>query len=154
MKKLAAVLSIVIAALILLLAFSEIKSHQSVRAYQLLAAAVSEKNNGGLWIWDFSKEEIFWDEKLLEIFGIDDPNYAPTYDKWLELVHPEDRDRVDTICAQSKFHGGAYRMSYRIKTPGGQLRSIIEVAATDTFHGEMVGLCFLESIESYSEEND
>jgi PAS domain S-box-containing protein len=51
----------------------------------------------GTWDWDVATNEIIWSPMFREIFGIanDEP---PSVRLFLERLHPQDRDAVDTLC--------------------------------------------------------
>jgi PAS domain S-box-containing protein len=54
----------------------------------------------GMWDWDLLIDELTWSPTCKAIFG--KPPDAPiSYSLFLELVHPEDRTRVDVVCKQA-----------------------------------------------------
>jgi PAS domain S-box-containing protein len=59
----------------------------------------------GMWRWDAVKDEVSWDARMLEIFGV--PNEPRTSGAYIELVHPDDRERVAQAIAKA-LDGGTY----------------------------------------------
>lgn len=51
----------------------------------------------GMWRWDLRTNVVDWDERVLEIVGASKP---PSFEDFLELVHPDDRDRLKTIFSE------------------------------------------------------
>ena len=43
----------------------------------------------GVWDWDLRTENILWDEKMYEIYGLPQ-NLSITYQRWANAVPPED----------------------------------------------------------------
>jgi PAS domain S-box-containing protein len=77
----------------------------------------------GFWEWDVTAGQVNWSDRNRALFGLgpDDPVSSRRY---LELVHPDDRDEVRTTfeAARARPQGGAYSMEHRIVTPAGELR--------------------------------
>jgi PAS domain S-box-containing protein len=47
----------------------------------------------GTWDWDLRTQVLIWDERCKEMFGLP-PDLAMTYERFLEALHPDDRQRV------------------------------------------------------------
>jgi PAS domain S-box-containing protein len=77
----------------------------------------------GFWEWDVRAGQVNWSDRNRALFGLgpDDPVSSQRY---LELVHPDDRDEVRTTfaAARARPQGGAYSMEHRVVTPAGELR--------------------------------
>ena len=80
----------------------------------------------GMWDWDLPADELTWSPMCKAIFG--KPADAPvSYPIFLELLHPDDRTRVDALCKQA-IHPGArapYDVEYRVLWPDGSTRWIL-----------------------------
>jgi PAS domain S-box-containing protein len=77
----------------------------------------------GVWDWDLRTNQVYWDEKMFEIYGLPQLDPMP-YERWLKTVHPEDLARVmefrKTIVA-NKSHGA---IEFRIAKQNGTRRYI------------------------------
>jgi diguanylate cyclase (GGDEF)-like protein/PAS domain S-box-containing protein len=62
---------------------------------QRLAQAV-EAGRVGRWALDRRTSDVVWDATLCDILGVDTPHRS-SLATWLDLVHPEDRDRVAAV---------------------------------------------------------
>ena len=51
----------------------------------------------GWWIYEISEDESFWSDTLYEICGVNPQEYAGTYEAFRELVHPEDRPKLQQL---------------------------------------------------------
>jgi PAS domain S-box-containing protein len=78
--------------------------------------------------WAFNDSGHYWSEELYKIYGLDPQNGAPTVERYLELIHPQDRTSMaETIKRMQEEHCGFDQIE-RIVRPDGQLRYIRAVA--------------------------
>jgi PAS domain S-box-containing protein len=78
----------------------------------------------GAFEWDLVTRELRWDERLLELFGLDEISFGGTIEAFNKLVHPEDLDRVSSALLRAVETCGEYAAEYRIVLPDGGLRWI------------------------------
>ena len=98
-----------------------------------MAAALSEQRRRlevaveatglGFWEWDVEAGQVNWSERNRALYGLG-PDEPVSTQRYLELVHPEDRDeaRAAFAAARDRPQGGAYSLEHRIVTPAGELR--------------------------------
>lgn len=112
-----------------------LRERESSTRLSLLASGV------GTWTWWPARDEVFWDEALCKIFGVE-PREAPrTRDDYLALVHPEDRAEAAESIARSIASRAFDGMAHRIVRPDGTVRHVIAqgVAQLDE-HGQLEAL--------------
>jgi PAS domain S-box-containing protein len=78
----------------------------------------------GAFEWDLVTRDLKWDDRLLELFGLDERSFGGTIEAFNERVHPEDRARVGHALQHAIDTCGEYVAEYRILTPGGEVRWI------------------------------
>ncbi|MEK6252534.1 MAG: EAL domain-containing protein [Actinomycetota bacterium] len=49
----------------------------------------------GNWEWDIRSDQVTWSDELYRIFGVQRDKFAASFEAYLELVHPHDRQRVN-----------------------------------------------------------
>jgi PAS domain S-box-containing protein len=49
----------------------------------------------GSWEWDVPANSVWWSDELYRIYGLEPLSIDPSYDDFLERVHPDDRASVD-----------------------------------------------------------
>jgi PAS domain S-box-containing protein len=49
----------------------------------------------GSWEWDIPADSVWWSDQLYRIYGMEPGDVTPTYESFLERVHPDDRESVD-----------------------------------------------------------
>ena len=82
----------------------------------------------GTLIWDIRAELITWSEGIYHVLGVDSEQEALTFERYLSLVHPEDRERIAQYIQESvddmlELHR-EYRVEHRVITPRGEVRWI------------------------------
>ena len=49
----------------------------------------------GSWEWDIPNNVVWWSDELYRIYGLESRSIVPSYEDFLERVHPDDRTDVD-----------------------------------------------------------
>lgn len=78
----------------------------------------------GAWEWDLVTGDLRFDDRLLELFGLDDGTFGGTIDAFTDIVHVEDRARVVAALDRAIAMRGEYAAEYRIHLPDGRVRWI------------------------------
>jgi len=79
--------------------------------------------NLGSWEWPVGSDAVEWSPELHEIFGVP-ADETVTFDRYRELLHPEDRDRVLETVQRAVETGEGYQFEHRIVRPDGALRHL------------------------------
>ncbi|HEY2356918.1 MAG TPA: PAS domain-containing protein [Phenylobacterium sp.] len=101
-----------------------------------------EATSLGFWEWDIEAGTVNWSDRNKELYGL--PLDAQlSVARYLELVHPEDVDKVRAAFQQArdKPNGGDYSLEHRIVTPAGEVRWILvhgRVATNDAGGARLV----------------
>ena len=98
-------------------------SEQRLREAQRVA-------NIGSWDLDHTTGELLWSDQVFRIFEISPPDFNGTYGRFLDFVHPEDRDRVHQTYQQALAQSSRYHCIHRILTPQGQIKHVHERGET------------------------
>jgi PAS domain S-box-containing protein len=75
----------------------------------------------GTYVWDMVRDTHYWSEQTKQLFGVE-PTDGFNFESVLELIHPEDRERVGNKTQESISHGKDYTVEYRVKRPDGSYR--------------------------------
>jgi diguanylate cyclase (GGDEF)-like protein/PAS domain S-box-containing protein len=49
----------------------------------------------GSWEWDIPNNKVIWSDELFRIYGLEPGEIEPTYERFLDRIHPDDREAVD-----------------------------------------------------------
>lgn len=88
----------------------QIEYHKQ-RSEQLLYAAESAEI--GLWSWDLSDNTVYSTPKCNELFEINSYEMI-SYDSFVEILHPDDRSKVEGILQNSLQNGTEYDEHFRV----------------------------------------
>ncbi len=55
---------------------------------------ISKATNDVIWDWDLVNETLWWGEGIQKVFGFPATEVKDTIDWWVELLHPDDKQRV------------------------------------------------------------
>lgn len=86
--------------------------------------------NMGSWEHDFETHELRWSDEVYRIFGVDPGRFDPATDSFLDLVHPDDRDRVGGAFDRFATESGTYEIEHSIVCPDGRIKRVREHART------------------------
>ncbi|MDF1540506.1 MAG: PAS domain S-box protein [Candidatus Thorarchaeota archaeon] len=98
----------------------------ALRTSQALLAEAQRIAHLGSWDWDVINDVDIWSEETCRIFGVDYEDFTPSYEKFLQLIHPEDRDRVRKAIQEALNEGISYSIDHRIVRPDGTIRTVHE----------------------------
>jgi len=91
----------------------------SQERYELAARGAS----GGLWDWNLRTDELYYSPRWKTMLGYEEDEIEPTLHAWLELVHDEDRSRVDRRLREHLAGKTAlFEDTYRIRAKSGEYR--------------------------------
>ena len=84
----------------------------------------------GIWEQDYPTGKLWWSDKTFEIFGLKPEETGLSMDRFLKLVHPDDRRKV--LDETEKFYESLgnypYRVEYRLYRADGEQRYVREFA--------------------------
>jgi PAS domain S-box-containing protein len=120
-------------------------SEQALREQRTLLAEAQKLAGVGCWEWNPASGRVSWSDELFQIYGVDPAGTTPSFESYLELVHPEDRAATGATVARALIDSRGFSIDERIVRPNGevrQLRSHGEVVCDDAGRPlKMVGAC-------------
>jgi PAS domain S-box-containing protein len=75
----------------------------------------------GTWVWDIRSGEIHWSDNLEPLHGLAAGTFGGTYEDFLLLVHPDDRDLLRATVTQSVETLAPYELEFRVLWPDGSV---------------------------------
>ncbi|MFH7244444.1 MAG: PAS domain S-box protein [Spirulina sp.] len=88
-----------------------------------------EAGDYGIWDWDLVHDAI-WDERMYEIYGLQDLDRPVTYQDWRDQVHPDDLDAVEAQLQAAVQDKVTFNVEFRIVRPDGELRWLRSITST------------------------
>ena len=119
----------IIAAMGYELSYDLLRAAQLAQRFQASEAALRESEarinlaanaaNFGLWFWNIRDDKLSVTEKWRKLFGFTESE-PMSFARLLQIVHPEDRERIKQLVQQMfENAGGEYESEYRITRPDG-----------------------------------
>jgi PAS domain S-box-containing protein len=78
--------------------------------------------NMGDYDWHVATDTNRWSDQLYRIYGYEPQTFNASYDRFLDHIHPDDREKVQAIHQQAYATGEPYEMVERIVRPDGSTR--------------------------------
>jgi serine phosphatase RsbU (regulator of sigma subunit) len=96
----------------------------------------------GAFVWDLVDDRLRWDERLLDLFGLDEDSFGGNIEAFNRCVHPDDLPQVSEALERAISTCGEYDAEYRVVLPDGAIRWIAARgrALTDGHGGPAVRL--------------
>jgi PAS domain S-box-containing protein len=120
---------VIVAAMGYELSYDLFRAAQLAQRFQASEAALRESEarinlatnaaNLGLWVWNIGDDELWVTEKWRRLFGFAESEPV-NFGQLLQVVHPEDRERMkQTVQDMLEHGGGEHESEYRITRPDG-----------------------------------
>ncbi len=91
----------------------------------------------GHWEIDLHSGTLQWSDQLFRLLGSKPQSFRPNWQRLLDRVHPDDRQRVAEAQRQARVHKGSYTLDYRLLLEDGSLKYVHERCQTQfDDHGE------------------
>jgi PAS domain S-box-containing protein len=103
------------------------RAEEALRKSEAYLAEGQKLSHTGSGSWNVATGEMFWSQETYRIYGFDPPKATPSYDLFLEIVHPEDRLFVDQSLESVVRERSEYDIEFRIVRPDGSVRYIHSV---------------------------
>jgi signal transduction histidine kinase len=103
----------------------------ALREQRTLLAEAQKLAGLGCWEWDPVSGRVTWSDEMYSIYGVPPGEFRPSFESYLERIHPEDRARAAATVALALMDNRAFSMDERIVRPDGRVRQLRS-------HGEVV----------------
>ena len=97
-------------------------TEQALREQRTLLAEAQKVAGLGSWEWDPDTGRVSWSSELYRILGVLPQDLAPSFENYLERVHPDDRQQSGAMVARALMDSRGFSMLERIVRPGGEVR--------------------------------
>ncbi|MBF0184967.1 MAG: response regulator [Magnetococcales bacterium] len=84
----------------------------------------------GSWELDLHSNSLKWSEEVFRIFEMDPRYFAASYEGFIALVHPDDRELVNQTYLQSVRNQTSYNLEHRLLFSDGRLKHVHERGET------------------------
>ncbi|WP_343462924.1 diguanylate cyclase [Pantoea sp.] len=93
---------------------SELKQSEQVNRRLMERITLANEAGGiGVWEWNRLSGEMLWDKRTYALFGLG-VDQLPTFELWLSLIDPAEREGVMSVVQQAIEQRSAFHLEYRI----------------------------------------
>ncbi|MFA9388902.1 MAG: PAS domain S-box protein [Prolixibacteraceae bacterium] len=77
------------------------KATEEVKRVSMRLALATSAGGVGVWDLDILNNDLIWDSKMHELYGVEKKNFDHIYSKWLSTLHPDDLERTNDEIQQA-----------------------------------------------------
>ncbi len=110
---------------VLRLRLAHTQAEQTLRESEERLRLAHEAANSGAWEWDLRTGENVWSEELWRVYGLEPHGVRPSYEAWLQLVHPDDQQRAEQTVQNAARNGTELECEFRVRDPDGAERWLL-----------------------------
>jgi PAS domain S-box-containing protein len=93
----------------------------------------------GSWAWDpVAEKTVYWSEEMFRIFAFDAQDGLPSAERFLERIHPEDRDKLNEVLRNAVLTKTEYAHDHRLVLPDGTVKNIHAIGHPILDSGEVL----------------
>ena len=85
----------------------------------------------GNWELNHRNNTLHWSDGIFEIFELEKNNFTVTYEAFLNAIHPDDREKVNTSYTESLLNKIPYEISHRLLLRNGRIKWVNEICRTE-----------------------
>ncbi len=85
----------------------------------------------GNWEFDLRTGHLSWSDEIFHIFEIDKNRFNPSYELFMEVIHPDDRESVNKAYQESLKSRQKYTIDHRLLMEDGRIKWVREVGDTE-----------------------
>lgn len=107
----------------------------------------------GNWLTDFRANFIYWSDEIYNIFGLNKEQWTNRHNTFFDIVHPDDRERVEQELQRALCGDGQFAVEHRIVRPDGGMRSVLERGQVE-FDEQGEPLRMLGTVQDITEQRE
>ena len=85
----------------------------------------------GSWDLDLTNNDLQWSKETFRIFEVNSSLHKPSYESFIGLVHPDDKEYVNQCHLDSLKHALDYNIEHRLLMPDGRIKYVVEQCDTE-----------------------
>jgi PAS domain S-box-containing protein len=98
------------------------RQEQALREVRQRLAEAQAIAHVGSWEWDIADDHVRWSDELHRLFGVPG-DVRLVYESFLDLVHPDERERVEAVIGEAVTERRSYEFEARVIRADGEERN-------------------------------
>jgi PAS domain S-box-containing protein len=112
-----------------LCSLKDVTDHRRAEAALLSAMErlhlAQEAARAGSWEWDLDTNENIWSKELYKVYGLEPYGVTPSYEAWINTIHPEDREKASRAVRTAASEGSDIHAEWRVIDQKGEERWLL-----------------------------
>jgi len=104
--------------------FDRKSAQENLRRSEAFLAEGQRISHTGSWSWNVSSGKVTWSAEHFRIFGFDPEKTEPSFQLFLETVHPEDRSFIERSLDEAVREKRGFDMEFRIALADGTVKHV------------------------------
>lgn len=100
------------------------RAENALRKSQVSLAEAQRLAHLGNGEWQILSNEVLWSDEIYRIFGLTPRGCRPSFEAYLQAVHPADRQRAKQAFKDALRQGKPYKIGHRVIRPDGSERFV------------------------------
>jgi len=100
------------------------RAEMALRRSEGFLAEGQRISHTGSWTWNVSSGEVTWSEEHFRIFGFDSEKTEPSFQLFMETVHPEDRSFIKERLDEAIREKIGFNLEFRLALPDGAIKHV------------------------------
>lgn len=100
----------------------DMSAHRDILAYIRQSTFILSAANIACWYFDFSNDDLYWDEKMYAFHGISKTELSGQIVNWLEWIHPDDHEKFNMSLIRAITGEDELSVEYRLLSANEQNR--------------------------------
>lgn len=92
------------------------------RGETLRLSLALEAAQAGIWDWDLRTNKNLWSDELWAVYGLEPHSCEPSYEAWLKVIYPEDREQAERTVQLAARNGTELKVEWRVVDNDGSIR--------------------------------
>ena len=98
------------------------RAEEKLRGSEAFLAEGQRISRTGTWSWTVASGKVTWSEEHYRIFGVDPEKTKPSFQLFLETVHPEDRSFIKQELDEAIRERRGFDLEFRLTLPDGAIK--------------------------------
>lgn len=100
------------------------RAEEALRRSQADLAEAQTLSHTGSWRWNVNSGKVTWSQEYFAIFGFNPEKDNPSYQLYLDRIHPDDRPRIGEARRVAAKVKKDFEAEYRLLLPGGSIKHV------------------------------
>jgi PAS domain S-box-containing protein/putative nucleotidyltransferase with HDIG domain len=107
-----------------------VKTEEKLRHKERGLAEAQRLAHIGNWELDIANNRLSWSDEVYRIFEIQHEDFHANYESFINVIHPDDRERVNRAYTESLANQTPYNITHRLLMPDGMVKYVHEICET------------------------